>query len=58
MEESITKQKDQTIWYENDELIREYLESSENLAKLKTASPQKELSLLKLIRESLASPTE
>ena len=58
MESTITKQKDQTIWYENDELIKEYLESSKNMAKIKEVGPKEKPSLFKLIKETMANPTE
>jgi len=58
MEDTIFKQEDQTIWYENDELIKEYLESSKKLSKRKAVSPKGKMSLLKLIRKSMADQTE
>jgi len=58
MEDTIFKQEDQTIWYENDELIKEYLESSKKLSKIKAVSPREKPSLLKLIRKSMADQTE
>lgn len=58
MEDTIFKPKDQTIWYENDELINEYLESSKNTLKLKTVSRREKLSLLKLIKKSMADPID
>ena len=58
MEDIIIKQEDQTIWYENDELIKEYLESSKKLSKIKAVSPKEKQSLLKLIRKSMADQTE
>ena len=53
MEDIIIKQEDQTIWYENDELIQEYLESS----KKKAVSAEEKLSLLTLIKKSMTEPT-
>lgn len=58
MEDTIFKPKDQTIWYENDELINEYLESSKNTLKLKTVSRREKLSLLKLIKKSMVAPID
>ena len=58
MEDIIIKQEDQTIWYGNDKLIKEYLESSKKLSKIKAVSPKEKLSLLKLIRKSMADQTE
>ena len=58
MEDTIFKPKDQTIWYENDELINEYLESSKNTLKLKTVSQREKLSLLKLIKKSMVAPID
>jgi hypothetical protein len=57
MEDIIIKQEDQTIWYENDELIQEYLESSKKLSKKKAVSPEEKLSLLTLIKKSMTDPT-
>ena len=58
MEDIIIKQEDQTIWYENDELIQEYLESSKKLSKIKAVSPKEKLSLLKLIKKAMTDPIE
>jgi len=58
MEDIIIKQKDQTIWYENDELIKEYLESSKKLSKKNAVSPEEKPSLLTLIKKSMADQTE
>ena len=58
MEDTLFKPKDQTIWYENDELINEYLESSKNTLKLKTVSRREKLSLLKLIKKSMVAPID
>ena len=58
MEDIIIKQEDQTVWYENDELIKEYLESSNKLSKKKAVSREEKLSLLKLIKKSMADQTE
>ena len=58
MEDTITKAKDQTIWYENDELIREYLDSARNVSKLKTVGPKEKLSIFKLIKDTMADQPE
>jgi hypothetical protein len=58
MEDTIIKQEDQTIWYENNDLIEEYLENSKKLSKEKAVGPGEKQSLLKLIQTSLADPTE
>jgi hypothetical protein len=58
MEDIIIKQENLTIWYENNDLIEEYLENSKKLSKEKAVSSGKKLSLLKLIKTSLADPTE
>jgi len=58
MADPLIKQEDQTIWYENDELIKQYLESSEKLSKIKAFSPREKLSLVKLIKKAMANPVE
>ena len=58
MEDIIIKQEDQTVWYENDELIKEYLESSKKSPKKKAVNPEDKLSFLKLIKKSMATPSE
>jgi hypothetical protein len=58
MEDMIIKPEDQTVWYENDELIQEYLESSKKFSKLKPVSRKEKLSLLKLIKTTLADQAE
>ncbi len=58
MEDTIIKPDDQTIWYENDELIKEYLESSNHPLKPKGVSRREKLSLLELIKKSMADPDE
>jgi len=58
MEDIIIKQENLTIWYENNDLIEEYLENSKKLSKEKAVSPGEKLSLLKLIKTSSADPTE
>ncbi len=58
MEDMIVKQKDHIIWYENDELIKGYLESPKKLSEKKGVSPAEKLSLLKLIKKSMADQAE
>ena len=58
MEDTIIKQEDQTIWYENDELIKEYLEGSKNKLKFKAVSRREKLSLLALIKKSMEIPID
>jgi hypothetical protein len=58
MEDTIIKQEDQTIWYENDELIQEYLESSKKFSKMKAVSQKEKLSLLKLIKTTMTDQAE
>ena len=58
MEDTIIKQEDQTIWYENDRLIEEYLGSSKKLSKSKAVSPVEKLSLLKLIKTTVEDQAE
>ena len=58
MEDIIIKQEDQTIWYENNDLIEEYLESSKKPLKKKAVKPEEKWSLLKLIQKSMADRTE
>jgi len=59
MEDTIIKQDDQqTTWYENDELIKGYLENSKKPPKKKAVNPEDRLSLIKLIKKSMANPVE
>ena len=58
LKDTITKLKDQTIWYENDELIREYLESSKNSSRLKAVGRREKLSLLQFVKKSMADPLD
>ena len=58
MADPLIKQEDQTIWYENDELIEQYLESSNNLSKINAFSPREKQSLLKLIKKAMTDPIE
>ena len=58
MEDTFAKPEDQTIWYENDELIKDYLDSSKHALKLKAVSSREKLSMLKLIKTSMADPID
>ncbi len=58
MKDRIMKPQDQTIWYENDDLIKEYLESSKNFSRLKATSPRERLSLIELIKKSMVVPID
>ncbi len=50
MEDAIAKQDDQTTWYENGQLIEEYLESSKKPSTAEEVSHKEKLSLLKLLK--------
>ena len=50
MEDAIIKQDDQTTWYENSQLIEEYLESSKKPSTTEEVSQKEKLSLLKLLK--------
>ncbi len=52
MKDAIVKQDDQTTWYENGQLIEEYLESSKNPSTTEEVSQKEKLSLLKLLKIS------
>ena len=58
MKDTHIKPKDQTIWYENDELINGYLESSKKTLKLKAVSRREKLSLVELIKKLMADPID
>ena len=58
MEDTVVKPQDQTIWYENDKLIHAYLEGSKNSLRLKAVSRRENLSLLELIKKSVADPID
>ena len=49
MEDAIVKQDDQTTWYENGQLIEEYLENSKKPS-TEEVSHKEKLSLLKLLK--------
>jgi hypothetical protein len=50
MKDATAKQDDQTTWYENDQLIKEYLESSKKPSTTAEVSQKKKLSLIKLVK--------
>ena len=58
MEDTLAKQKDQTVWYENNERIKEYLESSEKSSRLNAVSTKEKVSLTKLIKAAMADQVE
>lgn len=54
MEDTTVKQEDQTTWYENGQLIKEYLENSKKPSTTADASQKGKLSLLKLLQTARA----
>ena len=50
MQDAIVKQDDKTAWYENGQLIEEYLESSKKPSTTEEVSHKEKLSLLKLLK--------
>ena len=58
MKDRIIKPEDQTIWYENDDLINEYLESAKNFSRLKVTGPRERTSLIDLIKKSMVVPID
>ena len=53
MEESLINSVDETTWYENDQPIREFLESFRKPAILDVDQPTEELSWLKILEKSI-----
>lgn len=53
MEEPLIKQTDETVWYENDQPIQEFLESSRKPAVLEVNHQAEEPSWLKIIQKSI-----
>ena len=49
MEESLIKPVDETTWYENDQPIREFLESFRKPVNLETEKPAEALSWAKIM---------
>ena len=52
MEESLMKPVDETIWYENDQPIQEFLESFRKPVKLEADHQAEELSWVKIMKNS------
>ena len=52
MEESFTKSADETIWYENEEPIKEFLESFRKADILEADEQADELSWFKIVERS------
>ncbi len=50
MEDAIVKKDDQTTWYENGQLIEEYLENFKKPSATEEVSQKEKLSLLKLLK--------
>jgi len=50
MKDIIVKQNDQPIWYENGQLIEEYLKGSKKSSTTEEAAQTKKPSLLKLVK--------
>jgi len=53
MEESLIKSADETVWYENDHAIREFLESFRKPAILEADHQAEELSWAKIVEKSI-----
>ena len=53
MEESLLKSADETVWYENDQPIQEFLESFRKPLVLEADHQAKELSWIKIIEKSI-----
>ena len=52
MEESLTKSPDETIWYENEQPIKEFLESYRKADILEADDQSEELSWFKIVKRS------
>ena len=52
MEESLSKPADETIWYENDQPIQDFLESFRKPAILEADYQAEELSWIKIMKKS------
>ena len=52
MEESLIKLTDETVWYENDQAIREFLENFRKPAALETDHQAEERSWVEIMEES------
>ncbi len=53
MEESVTKSADETAWYENDQPIREFLESFRKPEILKADHQAEEFSWVEIMKNSI-----
>ena len=53
MEELLIKQADETVWYENDRPIQEFLKSFRNPAILEADHQVEELSWVKIMQKSI-----
>ena len=52
MEELLTKSPDETIWYENEQPIKEFLESFRKTEVLEADDQPKELSWINIVKKS------
>jgi hypothetical protein len=52
MEELLTKSADETIWYENEQPIKEFLESFRKAEILETDDQAEELSWIEIVNNS------
>jgi hypothetical protein len=53
MEETLIKPADETVWYENDQIIKEFLESFRKPEILDADHQAEELSWIKIIEKSI-----
>jgi len=58
MEDTLIKPENQPVWYENDELIKEYLESPRKSSNTKAVSRKEKMSLLKLIKTTIEDQSD
>ena len=52
MEELLTKSADETIWYENEQPIKEFLESFRKAENLEADDQAEELSWINIVKKS------
>jgi hypothetical protein len=52
MEELLTKSADETIWYENEQPIKEFLESFRKVEILEADDQAEELSWIEIVKKS------
>jgi len=50
MEELLTKSADETIWYENEQAIKEFLESFRKTENLEAENQAEELSWIEIVK--------